>query len=235
MNIESAELAKIAINLYLVNSVTLTNILSEVSENINGNWTSISKALKLDKRIGKYAYLKPGLGISGGNLERDLATFKNLLGFNNYYKNFSKNLINISNYRKDWIQRVFEALIKNNKKFSKIGIYGLTYKKGTSSIKNSPSIRLLKKLTKKKRFKVNVFDPLIKNFKITNKNVYFHMHIKKFLKDIEILIIANENNFTNKIDLANYRNIKIIIDPFKKILHKTSLSQKYVTMGNNEK
>ena len=42
------------------------------------------------------------------------------------------------------------------------------------------------------------------------------MHIKKFLKDIEILIIANENNFTNKIDLANYRNIKIIIDPFKK-------------------
>lgn len=235
MNIESAELAKIAINLYLVNSVTLTNILSEVTENINGNWTSISKALKLDKRIGKYAYLKPGLGISGGNLERDLATFKKLSGFNNYYKNFSTNLINISNYRKDWIQRVFEALIKNNKKFSKIGIYGLTYKKGTSSIKNSPSIRLLKKLTKKKRFKVNVFDPLIKNFKITNKNVYFHMHIKKFLKDIEILIIANENNFTNKIDLANYRNIKIIIDPFKKILHKTSLSQKYVTMGNNEK
>ena len=104
MNIESAELAKIAINLYLVNSVTLTNILSEVSENINGNWTSISKALKLDKRIEKYAYLKPGLGISGGNLERDLATFKNLLGFNNYYKNFSTNLINISNYRKDWIQ-----------------------------------------------------------------------------------------------------------------------------------
>ena len=32
----------------------------------------------------------------------------------------------------------------------------LLIKKGTSSIKNSPSIRLLKKLTKK-RFKVNVF------------------------------------------------------------------------------
>ena len=45
---------------------------------------NISKALKLDKRIGKYAYLKPGLGISGGNLERDLETFKiiqNLIKF----------------------------------------------------------------------------------------------------------------------------------------------------------
>ena len=41
MNIESAELAKIAINLYLVNSNTPTNILSEVTENINGNWTLI--------------------------------------------------------------------------------------------------------------------------------------------------------------------------------------------------
>ena len=61
MNIESAELAKIAIKFDLVNSVTLTNILSKC-ENINGNWTSISKALKLDKRIGKYAYLKLVLG-----------------------------------------------------------------------------------------------------------------------------------------------------------------------------
>ena len=31
-----------------------------------------SPALKLDRRIGPYAYLSPGLGIAGGNLERDL-------------------------------------------------------------------------------------------------------------------------------------------------------------------
>jgi UDPglucose 6-dehydrogenase len=34
----------------------------------------IAPALKLDRRIGPYAYLTPGLGIAGGNLERDLAT-----------------------------------------------------------------------------------------------------------------------------------------------------------------
>jgi N-methylhydantoinase B/oxoprolinase/acetone carboxylase alpha subunit len=34
----------------------------------------VATALKLDKRIGQYSYLSPGLGIAGGNLERDLAT-----------------------------------------------------------------------------------------------------------------------------------------------------------------
>ena len=68
MNYESAELAKISINIFLISSVTSANILSEISENIGANWSDISNALKLDKRIGKYAYLKPGLGISGGVL-----------------------------------------------------------------------------------------------------------------------------------------------------------------------
>ena len=33
----------------------------------------------LDARIGPKAYLTPGLGISGGNLERDLVTVKRLV------------------------------------------------------------------------------------------------------------------------------------------------------------
>ena len=92
MNYESAELAKISINIFLISSVTSTNILSEISENIGANWSDVSNALKLDKRIGKYAYLKPGLGISGGNLERDLETFRNLLKFNKVYENYSRNI-----------------------------------------------------------------------------------------------------------------------------------------------
>ena len=63
MNYESAELAKISINMFLISSVTTTNVISEICEKIDANWNDISLALKLDKRIGKYAYLKPGLGI----------------------------------------------------------------------------------------------------------------------------------------------------------------------------
>ena len=38
MNYESAELAKISINIFLISTVTSTNILSEISEHIGANW-----------------------------------------------------------------------------------------------------------------------------------------------------------------------------------------------------
>jgi len=72
MRYESAELAKIAINCCLVASVTIANTLAELSERIGADWREIVPALKLDARIGQGAYLAPGLGIAGGNLERDL-------------------------------------------------------------------------------------------------------------------------------------------------------------------
>ena len=74
MRYESAELAKIAINCCLVASISVANTLAELCERIGAVWTEIAPALKLDQRIGQHAYLSPGLGIAGGNLERDLAT-----------------------------------------------------------------------------------------------------------------------------------------------------------------
>ena len=47
MRFESAELAKIAINFYLVSTVTTTNTLAEVCEEIGADWSEIVPALKL--------------------------------------------------------------------------------------------------------------------------------------------------------------------------------------------
>ena len=74
MRYESAELAKISINMCLVASVSVANTLAELCEQIGADWSEIVPALRLDRRIGPHAYLTPGLGIAGGNLERDLAT-----------------------------------------------------------------------------------------------------------------------------------------------------------------
>ena len=78
MRLESAELAKIAINFFLVSTVATTNTLAEICEAIGADWNEIAPALRLDRRIGPHAYLKPGLGIAGGNLERDLVTVQSL-------------------------------------------------------------------------------------------------------------------------------------------------------------
>ena len=232
MDYKSAELTKISINIYLISTVTSTNLLSEISENIGANWRNITDALKLDKRIGKYAYLSPGLGISGGNLERDLRTFQNFLKFNKHYRSFSDNIIKISEIRKKWIYTKFSQFLKGSKKIFKIGILGLAYKEGTTSTKNSPSIFFIKEIVNKKKFKINVYDPKIKKIMNINK-IKFHENIKSLIKDSEILIIATPWKIFKRIDLKNYKNIKYVIDPFNmmKLNKKIKNSFKYISMG----
>ena len=79
MDYYSAELSKIAINIYLSSSVTVANTLARISERIGSNYKQIEIALRSDSRIGSKSYLSPGLGISGGNLERDLTSLNNVM------------------------------------------------------------------------------------------------------------------------------------------------------------
>ena len=89
MKYESAEFTKISINVLLASSIITANILAEACNKISADWYEIMPALKLDGRIGEKAYIKPGLGISGGNIERDISTIQKIL-----IKNKKKPLIN---------------------------------------------------------------------------------------------------------------------------------------------
>lgn len=95
MTYESAELAKIAINLYLAAQVSVTNTLSEISEKIGAVWDDIIPALQTDKRIGKDAYLRPGYGLST-HLIRDLQTILNMEG----NVDVMRSILNHSEYRR---------------------------------------------------------------------------------------------------------------------------------------
>lgn len=78
MSYESAELAKIAINIYLAAQVETTNRLARVARKVSADWGDVTLALKTDKRIGQYAYLKPGSGF-GPHLQRDVDTIWGLM------------------------------------------------------------------------------------------------------------------------------------------------------------
>src|SRR6266516_1130853 len=102
MRYESAELAKIAINFCLVASIGVANTLSEVCEQVGADWAEIAPALKLDRRIGPHAYLAPGLGIAGGNLERDLATVCRLADQYGTDAGVVRSWVANSRHRRDW-------------------------------------------------------------------------------------------------------------------------------------
>lgn len=146
MRYESAELAKISINMCLVASIGVANTMAEVCENVGADWSEIAPALKLDRRIGPYSYLAPGLGLAGGNLERDLATVMRLGAAHGTDTGIVKAWVENSAWRKGWAARTLKARVLNADPKARIAVLGLAYKQDTHSTKNSPSLALLAEL-----------------------------------------------------------------------------------------
>jgi UDPglucose 6-dehydrogenase len=158
MRYESAELSKIAINCCLVASVTVANTLAELSEHMGADWSEIAPALRLDRRIGAYSYLAPGLGIAGGNLERDLATVLRLSeGVGSEASVIAAFLTN-STHRRDWALRTLHREVLAAKPDATLAVLGLAYKENTHSTKNSPSLALIQHLHP---WKLRIFDPVV--------------------------------------------------------------------------
>jgi UDPglucose 6-dehydrogenase len=232
MKYESAELTKIAINIYLASSITTTNVLSKVCEKIDANWLDIIPALKLDKRIGKNAYVYPGLGISGGNIERDIFAIRKILKKENVFNLLPDSFDKISSLMRLWI---FRLLKKNNfiKKNIKLGILGLAYKAKTNSIKNSVAIELIKKLPND----ISVYDPKVKLEKKINRYKQTN-NVEEIYKKSKIIIIATPwlqfKSISNHLSTLR-KNKTVIIDPYN-LLNSNQFLQskiKYFSIGRN--
>jgi UDPglucose 6-dehydrogenase len=158
MRLESAELAKIAINCCLVSSISVANTLAELCEGIGAAWHEIAPALKLDRRIGPHAYLTPGLGIAGGNLERDLATVCRIAEAIGSDAGVVKAWIANSRHRRDWAWRTLARAVLPGLPDPAIAVLGLAYKENTHSTKNAPAFAFIRHLG---RFAVTVYDPVV--------------------------------------------------------------------------
>ncbi|NQW10033.1 MAG: UDP-glucose/GDP-mannose dehydrogenase family protein [Alphaproteobacteria bacterium] len=158
MRYESAELAKISINMCLVASVGVANTMAEICENTGADWSEIAPSLKLDRRIGPYSYLAPGLGLAGGNLERDLATVMRLGAVHGTDTGIVAAWVANSNWRKGWAARTLKTRVLDANPRARIAVLGLAYKQDTHSTKNSPSLALLAELD---GAHVTVHDPVV--------------------------------------------------------------------------
>jgi UDPglucose 6-dehydrogenase len=140
MRFESAELCKIAINCCLVSSISVANTLAELCEGIGAMWSEIVPALRLDRRIGQHAYLTPGLGFAGGNLERDLATVVRLGREVGSDVSVVASWVANSRHRKQWAVNTIRKTVLNTNPDATVAVWGLAYKENTASVKNSPSL-----------------------------------------------------------------------------------------------
>jgi UDPglucose 6-dehydrogenase len=158
MRYESAELAKIAINCCLAASVTVANTLAELAEGVGADWSEIVPTLRLDRRIGPHSYLTPGLGLSGGNIERDLSTVTRLADAAGADAGAIRAMLTNSRHRKDWPLCRYGELVGDRVRHARVALWGLAYKENTHSTKNSPALAFLTGLGPST---VRAYDPLV--------------------------------------------------------------------------
>lgn len=213
MRYESAELAKISINCCLVASIAVANTLAEICEGTGADWSEIAPALKLDRRIGQHAYLSPGLGIAGGNLERDLQTVLDLAAEHGADAGTVEAWIANSRHRRDWCWRVLRDRLPAGRPPARIAVLGLAYKENTHSTKNSPSLALLARL---KDYEVSVHDPVVPA--AAAPSAKGHAEPLACAEGADALVLATpwpQYRDLRITDLARVMSGRLIVDPFR--------------------
>ena len=116
---------------------------------------------------------------------------------------------------------------------SSIAILGLSYKKNTISIKNSPSIYLINSLNSPN---IHVYDPVVKQEHFENKNIKFFNSALDACVGCDVLIVMTPWDEFSSLDVSKLKSLlkgDLIIDPYKALPMKNvlNLGLRYKTLG----
>jgi UDPglucose 6-dehydrogenase len=161
MSVESAEMAKHALNAYLATCISFINEISDICELSGASAVDVVKALKTDRRVSPYAPIKPGLGFSGGTLARDVQVLRKYGGMKNYRTKVLDAVMQVNDERAHFVRNKLEKLFGSLKSI-RVGILGLTYKPGTDTLRRSLSLEIARDLISRGAA-VKAFDPRVKN------------------------------------------------------------------------
>lgn len=157
MGLESAEAVKHGINAWLSTSITFANHLADICESHGARIDDVVRGMKTDPRIGKKAYLAPGIGFSGGTLGRDLKVLEAANEEGGKAATLFGTIHALNGERKDVVVGKIERML-GALKGKTIAVLGLTYKPGTSTLRRSLPLAVVESLAAQGAT-VRAFDP----------------------------------------------------------------------------
>jgi UDPglucose 6-dehydrogenase len=161
MSPESAEMSKHAINAFLAVSVTFANEIATLCEKYGADAKDVERSLKTESRIGPKAYLGPGAAFAGGTLARDIA-FLTQMAHSKAISTPVLQAVRPSNqWHRDWERRKLSTLM-GSLTGATVGIWGLTYKPGTDTLRRSTAVELCEWLLAQGA-RLKVHDPAVKD------------------------------------------------------------------------
>ena len=231
MTVESAEMTKHAINAFLATSVTFINEIATICEDVGADAKEVERGLKSESRIGPKAYLSPGAAFAGGTLARDIA-FLTELGERAGSRPALIASVRVSNEtHKGWARRKLQALF-GDLKGRTVGVWGLTYKAGTDTLRRSSAIELCRWLHEQGVI-VIAHDPAVTSLP---DDLVAAINLRRSpleaASHVDALVVATEWPLYRDVSLDALADL-VVLDPnrFLKAPLKGNPKIRYVTIG----
>lgn len=142
----TAEVAKYAANCYLAVRLSYINSVATLCELADADVRQVAKVMGLDPRIGP-AFLRPGPGWGGSCLPKDTASFVTTAGTFGFDFALLQAAIDFNAAHQERIARRIRALAVPDLQRPRIGVLGLTFKAGTGDLRESPAVRIARRLS----------------------------------------------------------------------------------------
>jgi UDPglucose 6-dehydrogenase len=146
MDLRSAEMTKHASNAFLAASISFINEIADLCEETGADVGRVAAGMKLDRRIGPHAFLGAGLGYAGGTLGRDLRALQEVGRRSGRATMLTDAVVAVNDARS---RLVPELLVRIHGSLDgvRVGLLGLTYKAGTSTLRRSMAVEIARELT----------------------------------------------------------------------------------------
>jgi UDPglucose 6-dehydrogenase len=159
MSVESAEMAKHAVNAFLATSVAFANEIASICESVGADAKEVERGLRTESRIGPRAYLSPGAAFAGGTLARDIAFLNRTARERGVTTPLLSSVLPSNDAHKRWAQWKLRALFVDLSRTT-VAVWGLTYKPGTDTLRRSLSVELCDWMIREGAT-VHVHDPMV--------------------------------------------------------------------------
>ncbi len=214
MSMESAELTKYAANSFLATKISFINEISQISEKTGANIHDVRKGIGTDPRIGK-SFIYAGLGFGGSCFPKDLEALKYTKKEFKIPQGIIEKTISNNNLQLNFFLEKILSKYKQRLKNQNFAVWGLTFKPETDDLRESVSIKLIKKLSPLVK-KIYLYDPKASHEKVLDqlgnkKNIIFTQNKYDAIKDSKNLVLATEWKEFWQPDLNRLKN-KVIFD-----------------------
>jgi len=233
MNLRSAEMTKHALNAFLATSISFANEIANLCDELGADALKVAAALKSDSRIGPKLPLLPGLAFAGGTLARDLKTLKKFGETSGYETPLINGVLTVNERQNGLVLRKLQKIYGSVNKLN-VGILGLTYKAGTSTLRRSAALEIIRDLVREGAV-VKAHDP-----KASPEEIVLHKEFKfcsdpyEVARGADALVIITEWPEYSKLDFDVIKSAmkKPVLIDTKNMLNDEQMTRKgFIYLG----